>query len=172
MRKLQRGTTNGRESTQIFRGARDGNVTARRHICLGEYEFPSFTGRVQLLRIYDCLCDATRLRLLNLLARRPLCVCHFEAVLRLPQARISRHLAYLRRHGMVSAAQQGPWRIYALKEPAPDLLRRNLACLHDAADTEPQLRRDLERLERIAAAADCGCPTPEVPRRKFIRAAR
>ena len=127
---------------------------------------------MQLLRIYDCLCDATRLRLLNLLARRPLCVCHFEAVLRLPQARISRHLAYLRRHGMVSAAQQGPWRIYALKEPAPDLLRRNLACLQDAADTEPQLRRDLERLERIAAAADCGCPTPEVPRRKFIRAAR
>lgn len=127
---------------------------------------------MQLLRIYDCLGDATRLRLLNLLARRPLCVCHFEAVLRVPQAKISRHLAYLRRHGVVRVRQEGPWRIYALAEPVPELLRCNLTWLHDAASEEPTLRRDLERLGRIAAAADCGCPTPEIPRRKLIRAAR
>ncbi len=127
---------------------------------------------MHLLRIYDCLCDATRLRLLNLLAQRSLCVCHFEAVLKLPQARISRHLAYLRRHGLVTAAQQGPWRVYALAEPAPAALRANLACLQDARATEPVLRRDLERLAAIATDADCGCATPEVPRRKLLRLAR
>lgn len=127
---------------------------------------------MHLLRIYDCLCDATRLRLLNLLAQRSLCVCHFEAVLKLPQARISRHLAYLRRHALVTVTQQGPWRVYALAEPAPAALRANLACLQDAQITEPVLRRDLERLATISARTDCGCATPEVPRRKLLRLAR
>lgn len=127
---------------------------------------------VQLLRIYDCLCDATRLRLLHLLAQGPLCVCHFEAVLRVPQARISRHLAYLRRHGLVTATQSGPWRNYALAAPAPAALQVNLACLQEAAATEPELRRDLARLRQLAAKVDCGCATPEMPRRNVLRLAR
>ncbi|MBI2496493.1 MAG: helix-turn-helix transcriptional regulator [Opitutae bacterium] len=96
---------------------------------------------MELLRVYDCLCDATRLRLLNLLAARPLCVCHIEAVLRLPQAKISRHLAYLRRHGMVATEQVGNWRIYALVTPPPPGLAANLACLQDARATDPVLHR-------------------------------
>lgn len=127
---------------------------------------------MQLLRLYDCLCDATRLRLLNLLARQPLCVCHLEAALRLPQARISRHLAYLRGRGLVTVEQQGPWRIYALVEPAPASLRANLACLQDARATEPQFARDLARLERLAPQGGCGCATPEVPRRELLRLRR
>ncbi|HLP24073.1 MAG TPA: metalloregulator ArsR/SmtB family transcription factor [Acidobacteriota bacterium] len=127
---------------------------------------------MQLLRIYDCLCDATRLRLLNLLAQQPLCVCHLEAALKLPQARISRHLAYLRRNGLVTAAQQGPWRVYALATPAPAALAANLACLQDAGATEPQFARDLGRLAQLSTSIDCGCATPEVPRRKILRLTR
>lgn len=127
---------------------------------------------MHLLRIYDCLCDATRLRLLNLLAQQPLCVCHLEAALKLPQARISRHLAYLRRNGLVSASQQGPWRAYALAHPAPAALHANLACLQDARSTEPQFARDLERLAHLSTKLDCGCATPEVPRRKILRLTR
>jgi ArsR family transcriptional regulator len=127
---------------------------------------------VRLVRLYDCLRDATRLRLLHLLARGPLCVCHVEAVLRLPQARISRHLAYLRRHGLVTAARRGPWRVYALHEPVPAALRANLACLRDAGAAEPDLARDLARLDRIAGGSGCDCPTPAVPRRRLLRLAR
>lgn len=127
---------------------------------------------MNLLRIYDCLCDATRLRLLNLLAVRPLCVCHFEAVLRLPQARISRHLAYLRRNGMVATEQRGNWRIYALVSPPPPALAANLACLQDALATEPILRRDRERLDQLSAKVDCGCATPEIPRHRLLRLSR
>lgn len=127
---------------------------------------------MHLLRIYDCLCDATRLRLLNLLSEQPLCVCHLEAALKLPQARISRHLAYLRRNGLVTTSQQGPWRFYALAEPAPAALRTNLACLHDARTSEPQFTRDLARLAELFTRLDCGCPTPAVPRRKILRLTR
>ena len=127
---------------------------------------------MRLLRLYDCLCDVTRLRLLNLLVERPLCVCHFEAVLGVPQARISRHLAYLRRHAMVAVTQQGAWRVYALADPAPAELQANLACLQDARATEPLLRRDLGRLAALAERADCGCATPAVPRRRLLRLAR
>jgi ArsR family transcriptional regulator len=126
---------------------------------------------MKLLRLYDCLCDATRLRLLNLLAQQPLCVCHLEAVLHLPQARISRHLAYLRRHEMVAAEQRGPWRIYSLVTPPPAALAANLACLQDARQEEPLLRRDLARLARLAPRMDCGC-APAVPRRRVLRLAR
>lgn len=127
---------------------------------------------MHLLRIYGCLRDATRLRVLNLLAQGPLCVCHFEAVLRVPQARISRHLAYLRRHGLVAARRSGPWRTYALARPAPAALRANLACLQDARAGEPMLRQDLARLARLNAKVDCGCSTPELPRRKILRLSR
>lgn len=126
---------------------------------------------MNLLRVYDCLCDATRLRLLNLLVGQPLCVCHLEAALKLPQARISRHLAYLRRHGMVTVTRQGPWRVYALADPAPSALRSNLACLQDARTTEPQLARDIARLGHLSTRIDCGCAEPRVPRRRILRLA-
>lgn len=127
---------------------------------------------MRLLRLYDCLRDATRLRLLHLLAEGPLCVCHFEVVLRLPQARISRHLACLRRHGLVRATRRGPWRIYALAAEVPPALAANLACLRRARPAEPALRRDLARLKRLAATVDCGCAAPAVPRRKILRLVR
>ena len=127
---------------------------------------------MRLVRLYDCLRDATRLRLLHLLAEGPLCVCHFEAVLRLPQARVSRHLAYLRRHGLVTATRRGPWRVYALAEPAPPALRANLVQLRAARDAEPEFARDLARLARVAADARCACPTPSLPRRRLLRLAR
>ena len=142
------------------------------YIRLAEYISQCFGRPVNLLRIYDCLCDATRLRLLNLLAVRPLCVCHIEAVLRLPQAKISRHLAYLRRNGMVVTEQRGNWRIYALVSPPPPALAANLACLQDALVAEPVLGRDRARLDQLSAKIDCGCTIPEVPRRRLLRLSR
>ena len=115
---------------------------------------------MRLVRLYDCLRDPTRLRLLHLLAQGPLCVCHFEAVLRVPQARISRHLAYLRRHGLVAAERRGPWRVYALAD------------LREAAAAGPEFARDLGRLDRLDAGSGCDCPTPTLPRRRMLRLAR
>jgi ArsR family transcriptional regulator len=99
---------------------------------------------MELVRIYECLCDRTRLRVLNVLAQGPLCVCHFQEVLAEPQVKISKHLAYLRERGMVECE-----------------LKANLACLQDCARENPVFQKDLARLKKFAprfnATSPCGC---------------
>jgi len=109
---------------------------------------------MQLLKIYECLCDRTRLRLLNLLAQGPLCVCHFQEVLGEPQVKISKHLSYLRTRGLVEVERQGKWMIYELPARPSRELRTNLACLQDCAVDEPIFRRDLDRLRKLDLACD------------------
>lgn len=122
--------------------------------------------------LFGCLADATRRRLLVLLAHRPLCVCHLEAVLALPQPRISRHLAYLRRHRLVTCSRRGAWRVYALARSVSPLVAALLGPLTARADDAPQFRRDRDRFDQLARRVDCACGTPNVPRRRLLRLAR
>lgn len=125
----------------------------------------------QLIKIYECLCDATRLRLLHVLAQQPLCVCDFQTVLDEPQVKISKHLAYLRQRGLVECSRRGNWMIYALPaQPSPEM-RANLACLQDCVAEDPRFRRDLARLRRLssscaATSADEPAPAATIVRRK------
>jgi ArsR family transcriptional regulator, arsenate/arsenite/antimonite-responsive transcriptional repressor len=105
---------------------------------------------MELVHIYECLCDLTRLRVLNVLANGPLCVCHFQAILDEPQVKISKHLAYLRARGLVEAAREGNWMIYALPAKPARELKANLACLQDCARENPVFQRDLARLKKLA----------------------
>ncbi len=128
---------------------------------------------MELVQIYECLCDVTRLRLLNVLAQGPLCVCHFQAVLREPQVKISKHLGYLRTRGLVTARREGNWMIYELPAKLPAELRTNLACLQDCVREQPVFQRDLERLRKLApglAENGPGCCGPT--RRKRAGALR
>ena len=84
-----------------------------------------------LIQIYRCLCDETRLRILHLLTKGPLCVCHFQTALQAPQVAISKHLAYLRRHALVTAHRHEQWMIYALPGTPSRELDLQLACLQD-----------------------------------------
>lgn len=113
---------------------------------------------MELIRIYQCLCDRTRLRLLHLLAQGPLCVCHFQSVLREPQVKISKHLAYLRERGLVESERRGNWVVYSLPEEPSRELAANLACLQDCAADEAVFRQDLARLKKLAPEIEpCGC---------------
>jgi ArsR family transcriptional regulator len=104
---------------------------------------------MELVRIYSCLCDRTRLRILHLLAQGPLCVCHFQAVLREPQVKISKHLAYLRSRRLAEATRDGNWMIYALPARPSRELKVNLACLQDCARENAIFRRDIDRLRKL-----------------------
>ncbi|MGB6717610.1 MAG: metalloregulator ArsR/SmtB family transcription factor, partial [Candidatus Acidiferrales bacterium] len=116
--------------------------------------------------IFRALADPTRLRLLNLIAGREVCVCYFVEILRLSQPKISRHLAYLRRAGVVSARREGKWMHYRLAMPqdkaAANILRETLKHLRAA----PEMRRDVARLNSACCAPEKyevpqGAPVPE-----------
>ena len=105
--------------------------------------------QMELVKIYECLCDPTRLRLLNVLAQGPVCVCHFQDVLGEPQVKISKHLAYLRERGLVESERQGNWVIYELAAKPSRELQANLACLQECAQRIPVFKRDRARLKKI-----------------------
>lgn len=69
-------------------------------------------------RFFQALGDTTRLRLLNLMREQELCVCYFVEILGQPQPKISRHLAYLRRAGVVASRREGKWMHYCIVPPA------------------------------------------------------
>ena len=73
---------------------------------------------VDLPRLFAALADRTRLRLLNLMNGREVCVCYFVEILKQSQPKVSRHLAYLRRAGIVRARREGKWMHYSMERPA------------------------------------------------------
>lgn len=101
---------------------------------------------MDLVRIHECLCDRTRLRVVHLLLGGPLCVCHLQEILREPQVKVSRHLAYLRARGMVTTERRGQWKIYALPARRPRALDATLACLQDCCAESKIYRDDARRL--------------------------
>ena len=86
---------------------------------------------------------------MNLLLGGPLCVCHLQEVLREPQVKVSRHLAYLRRGHLVTAERCGQWMIYRLPSDPLPALAAQLACLQDVAAEEAVFRQDLQRLAKL-----------------------
>jgi ArsR family transcriptional regulator, arsenate/arsenite/antimonite-responsive transcriptional repressor len=105
---------------------------------------------MDLIEIYQCFCDRTRLRILHLLSRSPLCVCHFQDILGEPQVKISKHLAYLRSKGMVTTKREQNWIIYSLPPRPADELELNLKCLQDCVQTDAVFKRDMEKLSKLA----------------------
>jgi ArsR family transcriptional regulator len=106
---------------------------------------------MELVKIYQCFCDPTRLRILHLLAHTPLCVCHFQEILDEPQVKISKHLAYLRERGMVVAEREQNWMIYSLPKKRDAELDANMKCLQECAQTDPIFKRDLRRLAKVSS---------------------
>jgi ArsR family transcriptional regulator len=104
---------------------------------------------MDVVEIYRCFSDRTRLRILHLLGKSPLCVCHFQGILNEPQVKISKHLAYLRRKHMVSTEREQNWIVYSLPSDRPPELDCNLKCLQDCVQTDPVFQRDLKNLAKL-----------------------
>ena len=150
-------TWRGKHATYVMtvqRHAPPCHENVAKHIPLAAYAFRRSLDAMELIRIYECLCDVTRLRLLNLLAQGPLCVCHLQDILGEPQVKISKHLSYLKSRGAVEARWEGNWRVYRLATRPSAELKSNLSCLQDCASEQPAFRRDLERLRRLRLKSD------------------
>jgi ArsR family transcriptional regulator len=126
-----------------------------------------FPKNYDLALLFAALADRTRLRLLNLMNGKEVCVCYFVEILGQSQPKISRHLAYLRRAGVVAARRDGKWMHYKIVVPAnagaARILRETLAVIRE----EKAMQVDLARLgkaccapQRISALEGAPMPIP------------
>jgi len=101
-----------------------------------------------LVALFAALADPTRLRLLNLMDRREVCVCYFVEILKQSQPKISRHLAYLRRAGIVSARREGKWMHYRIERPEDTKAVAILEAALQSIKTDREMQADLARLSK------------------------
>jgi ArsR family transcriptional regulator, arsenate/arsenite/antimonite-responsive transcriptional repressor len=129
-------------------------------------------GSCSLDLLFRALADPTRLRLLNLIADREICVCYFVEILRMSQPKISRHLAYLRRAGIVAARREGKWMHYRLAIPkdqaAAGILRETLKHLRQT----PEMKRDVSRLSSACCSPQDFALLQGAPQPALLAAAR
>lgn len=143
-------------------------------ICQGEYDrMPAMaktTPSFSLDLLFRALADPTRLRLLNLIAGREICVCYFVEILGISQPKVSRHLAYLRRAGIVTSRREGKWMHYRLAIPrdptAAGILRETLTHLKK----KPDMRRDVSRLSAACCAPQKFTLLQDAPPPALVRA--
>ena len=109
--------------------------------------------------LFRALADPTRLRLLNLIADREICVCYLVEILRMSQPKVSRHLAYLRRAGIVASRREGKWMHYRLRTPDDEAAAAILREVLRRLQPMPAMRKDVSRL----ASACCAPGRFEVP---------
>lgn len=102
--------------------------------------------------LFAALADRTRLRLINLMRDSEVCVCFFVDVLESLQPRISRHLAFLRRAGIVASRRDGKWMHYRLVQPRHPHAQRILEDLLASLNDDPEMRGDFEKLKSITSA--------------------
>ena len=110
---------------------------------------------VTMERVFQALGDKTRLRILGLLLSGEVCVCHIHESLGVSQPKASRHLAYLRRTGIVETRREGPWVHYRLAGNDDALIRTIREVVTHTLGHLTTVRRDLVRLQK---KTDCCLP--------------
>lgn len=98
--------------------------------------------------LFQALADPTRLRILGLLLTGEVCVCHIHESLRIPQPKASRHLAYLRRAGLVGTRREGLWVYYRVAEPGDPVVNTIRQAVTGALGHLETVRRDTARLQK------------------------
>jgi ArsR family transcriptional regulator len=102
--------------------------------------------------LFAALADRTRLRLLNLMNGKEVCVCYFVEILGQSQPKVSRHLAYLRRAGVVAARRDGKWMHYSIVVPKHAGAARILSETLSVLSEDRTMQSDLTKLNRACCA--------------------
>jgi ArsR family transcriptional regulator, arsenate/arsenite/antimonite-responsive transcriptional repressor len=111
----------------------------------------------EMERVFRALADATRLRILGLLLTGEVCVCDIHESLKIPQSKASRHLAYLRRAGLVDTRRDGLWIHYRLGTLADPVIAAIVYAVRHGLTHVESVHRDAERLQKRTG---CCVPTP------------
>ena len=108
--------------------------------------------RFDMQQFFQALGDNTRLRLLNLMGDQEVCVCYLVEILGAPQPKISRHLAYLRNAGIVSARREGKWMHYRIVMPAHHGAAQVLRQTFDWLKEDKAMQADRIRLRKACCS--------------------
>lgn len=114
-----------------------------------------------LERLFQALGDPTRLRILGLLLEGEVCVCDLHASLDISQPKASRHLASLRRAGLVAARRDGLWMHYRLAAPSEPAIAVVLEAVAAALRQVATVRRDAAALSKTT-----GCVPVTIRKRR------
>jgi ArsR family transcriptional regulator len=115
-------------------------------------------------KLLRALADRTRLRLLNLMGNDEVCVCFFVEILGESQPKISRHLAYLRRAGIVGARRDGKWMHYRIVDPPNPHASRILSEVRSCLAEDNVMQRERRRLISAFCAPDLPVQLQGAPR--------
>ncbi len=110
------------------------------------------------------LADKTRLRLLNLMRESEVCVCFFTEVLGESQPKISRHLAYLRNAGLVSARREGKWMHYKIEMPANFYAAQILQDTLEGLKSKDEMQKDYDKLVSVCCALEVPVTIARAPK--------
>lgn len=121
---------------------------------------------------FRALADRTRLRLLNLMGSDEVCVCFFVEILGAAQPKVSRHLAYLRRAGIVAARREGTWMHYRVVEPTHEDAVRILADVRAWLARDPEMQKERKKLVKVCCAPDLPAHLLDAPRPASISTCR
>ncbi|MFN2513964.1 MAG: ArsR/SmtB family transcription factor [Pyrinomonadaceae bacterium] len=114
---------------------------------------------------FRALADRTRLRLLNLMGGDEVCVCFFVEILNVNQPKISRHLAYLRKAGVVAARREATWMHYRIVEPMNEDAVEVFRTVRLLLANDPEMQKDRKKLVNVCCAPNppshlLGAPRP------------
>jgi ArsR family transcriptional regulator len=104
---------------------------------------------MNIFKVYRCLSDELRLRILNLLKDGPLCVCHLLEVLGEDPVKMSKQLRYMKELGVLAGERQAQWIVYRLVEAEYRLVADNLETVRELAGEELGLYADLEKRREV-----------------------
>lgn len=110
------------------------------------------TDKFKLDQFFAALADRTRLRLLNLMRDGEVCVCFFADTLGTNNPKISRHLSYLKRAGLVSGRRDGKWIHYSLKTPDDPQAEKLFEQLMKTLEEDPEMKADRAALVNVCCA--------------------
>jgi ArsR family transcriptional regulator len=113
--------------------------------------------RNQVDLMFRAFSDRTRLRILHILRAGELCVGDLVGILRVPQAKTSRHLGYLRRAGLVQVREEGLWCFYSLAAPQNPFHKKLIECLAVCFSDVPEIGQDECRADKVRKGGGC-CP--------------
>lgn len=108
--------------------------------------------KIDMELFFSALADRTRLRLLNLMGDDEVCVCFFVEALQTNQPKISRHLAYLRRAGLVATRKEGLWMHYRVSEPTNEDAARIWQGVKIYLGNDKEMQKDRRRLVKVCCA--------------------